>query len=251
MIKKMNIFIIVFCILISLSGISTKAEEPYEVSKYFPLDIGNKWVYQVYTLEEAMVEHTMATVVKAKEMLDGKEVYSVESNRPDGKHIFYYSLDRDGIKLHKAISGGRDTVFSPPITVLFQKSNPERNDSALVKIYDTSEEALRLNEALTEGKFEIKSEFEGTEDITVPAGKFEDCQKIYISISVEAKNFKTTVAQTDWYARGIGKVKETKLQKNWIAGSPELEERAMVEESESYSEIRLKEATIRGQKIGG
>lgn len=213
-------------------------DEPYDLSKYFPMDIGNRWVYQSFTLEgEEFLESTMIISVKSKEILDSKEIYLFESVF-NGKRplIFYYILDKEGIYLYKMVlENGYSNIFSPPLLV-FPKNvrlGQGSNLSTLIKTYDANDNLA------DEGTIEIKGEVEKVENITVPAGKFENCLKVSSSATVRSKKKSMFVIRSIWFAPGVGKIKE-------VEDIISYEE----ETKRSHSEIELKNAMIKEQKIG-
>lgn len=237
-----KIILIIFVSFISLSSSSLKAEEYYDISKYFPMDVGNKWEYGDYlkrcTQAGEMIEETHTVIsIKSKEMLDNKEVYLFEPDRDD-RPTFYYSLGKEGIYCHKVVDriNNMYTIYSPLILVLPNnlQLNKEYKAVVLAEIYDPN------GKLIVEGLIIGEVKFEGIEDITVPAGKFENCLKFSSSSSTHTiKTAVLNVTQTFWLAKDIGKVKEESSFKKFNE-----------ESYEQYNKMELKNAMIKGQKVG-
>lgn len=213
MIKKI-IFIIFFCLLAVLKSTDIVAEEA-NTSEYFPLNEGDSWTYETYiSAENGSLRGTTTMVVNSKEILDIMEVYPMESTGPDDeKNIFYYSVDKDTVYLHKIFKSGRYIEFSPPIRfpiVDLVRSNSKEEISAVVKMYATD------SQFIDQGTFEATVKFDGFENIDVPAGSFERCIKIFFLANYKIGNSEAEITRMTWVAKGIGKVKETEVEKYMV-----------------------------------
>lgn len=231
-----RLILIIFIFFISLSNASLKAEERYDISRYFPMDVGNEWVYvyKIYSTERGGVSEggTRVSSIQSKQILNGREIYLLQLEQ-DKKSIFYHSLGKEGVYLHKIAYEDECIVFSPPI-LLFPDTfefNQELKVSSSVRVYDS-------NGALTdEGIINGEVIVEGIEDITVPAGRFKDCLRTSFSLTRQLRTNLKTMTNTSWLAQGVGKVREKQTVTVYA------------EKETDCKEIELKRATIKGKKI--
>ena len=231
--KKSTLIILIFLIL--LSNASLKAEEYYDISQYFPMDVGNKWVYWTYSArgEEASGEGTRVSSIESKETLNGRDVYLFKMYQEAGS-IFYYSLDKRGIYLDKISEEDEYVIFSPPV-LLFPnnlKFNQKLKLSSSAKVYNSN--GKLIDKGTIKGEVIAKD----IEDITVPAGRFEDCLRIYSLLNYKLKRTLTVMTNTTWFAQNVGKIKEKHLATSYT------------EKETDYKESKLKRATIKGKTIG-
>jgi len=234
--KKITLSIIAATyVFICLIQPLSKADDSYEISKYFPIRVGNEWSYTLLeTKQVKSSERIMHSVIRTKDLLNGKDVYLFERDF-DRTPIFYYSLGKDGIYLHKVVKDEGSIVFSPA-AIVFPNNlqlNQEFEGSRTFVVYDIN------GNAVDGGMVTAKITFIGLEDITVPAGRFEDCLVISSLFILKAKRSSTVVLTTTWLAQDVGKVKEE-------------EELTEYNEtvSEIYTEIELKGGMIEGEIIG-
>ena len=235
MMKKVILSILVAYVFTCLIQPLVKADDSYEISKYFPIRIGNEWSYATSeTTQGKSSERIMHSVIRTKDLLNGKDVYLFERDF-DRTPIFYYSLGKDGIYSHKVVRDEGSIVFSPA-AIVFPNNlqlNQEFEDSRTFVVYDIN------GNVVDGGMATAKITFIGFEDITVPAGKFEDCLVISSLFILKAERSSTIVSTTTWLAQDVGKVKE----------KDELTEYNETV-SEMYTEIELKGALIEGKNIG-
>ncbi len=237
--KKIALSILAVCISICLIQPLLKAEDSYEISKYFPIGIGNEWRYTLSETGRGKPSgHIIHSVIRTKDLLNGKEVYLLEREMDktrdrDRNPIFYYSLGEEGIYLHKVAKDGGDIVFSQP-AIAFPDNlqlNQGFKDSRAFVVYDTDGNIVDRGMATAEIKFQ------GFEDVTVPAGRFEDCLVIFSFLKIKGSSM--VVITTTWLAQGVGKVKENEEITEYGGAV-----------SKIYTEIELTGGMIEGKNIG-
>lgn len=238
--KTPKLIIFFLYIFISLITPVSKAEEFYDLSKYFPLEVGYKWIYQIW-LERKDVPFedtgTIVSSVKSKERLEGLELYQVESAQYDIP-MTYYNLNEEGIWVHKIIYNSRYYIFSPPMRVLpkYVQLGQDHNASVLMEGFNF--EDRKISEA-ADCEVKLESKIEGLEDVTVPAGKFNDCIKISSLVVTKSSEGITIRKQISWLAKDVGKVKG--------------KETTTISADKVYEyevEMELKEGIIKEKKIG-
>jgi len=205
--KKLTFTILICCIFILLGKARLMAEDVYNISQYFPLEVDDTWVYRVTLIQDVgYSEYVAMSSIKEKSILDGREIYAFENNLNE-KPLFYYSKDGGGIYLHKIIEDESYSIFSPPGVFLTNQMqlNKENIFSGKAKLYDNK------GELIEEYKVEMKNKLDGIENITVPGGTFENCLRINSFTNFYKKRNTMTVEQTIWLAKNVGKVKEQNL----------------------------------------
>jgi len=205
--KKLIFIILVFYCFILLGKTQPRAEDAYNMSQYFPLNVDDTWIYKVTLIKDVgYSEYIAMSSIREKSILDGKDVYALENNLNE-KPLFYYSKAQDGIYLHKMVEDESYSVFIPPLPVFTDpmQLNKENIFSGKAKLYDND------GTLIEEYKVDIKNKLNGIESITVPGGKFEYCLKIDLGIKFYKKRNAMTVEQTIWLAKNVGKIKEQNL----------------------------------------
>ncbi|MBL7130659.1 MAG: hypothetical protein ISS45_04580 [Candidatus Omnitrophica bacterium] len=233
--KKVTLSILVAYVFTCLIQPLAKADDSYEISKYFPMNVGNKWAYSMCEIKQGKSsENIIHSVIQTKDLLNGKEVYLFE--RDIGRTpIFYYSLGKDGVYLHKIVKDDGDVVFSQPV-IAFPDNlqlNQEISGSREFKVYDID------GNVLDEGNATAKIRFGGFKNIIVPAGKFANCLEIESLFILKTKRFSSVILTTTWLAQDVGKVKEKEKVREYNGAI-----------SEIYTEIELKGGMIEGKSVG-
>ena len=146
-------------------------------SPYFPLKVGNRWVYRLgartATVRVTKREPVGKVPCARLEMTVGEEVHTEHlAVRPDG--VYRYRAD------------GQD--IEPPLC--FLKLPPKAGESWKVA-------SKTAGQAIT-GSFTLAEA-----DVTVPAGKF----RAVVVTSTDAQIAGLGVPVTDWFARGVGPVR--------------------------------------------
>ncbi len=143
------------------------------VKDYFPLEIGNKWVYTLETYGEKRPDNVF--IVTGKEKFDGVECIKVEqSEEIDGKlepeYISFYTKDEKGVYLHRWGDITKETkkiwwieVYKPPLMIL---SYPLKN----LKRWEWRDKKAVRNP--DKGKI-FTFDVVGEEEVEIPAGKFK------------------------------------------------------------------------------
>jgi hypothetical protein len=196
-------------IVVKLAGTGLQAPDNppdtgiLNISEYFPLGQGDTWTYR-----EEDNQLTTKTVsgtqkingVDAVKVIDEDGDYQLWTN---GNGIVWYKeYDADDIPG----CGWEQSIFSPPIHV----------SDLLVSVGSSYTSNTTLTQTDCTGKSSIASlsyEFtiEGIEDVTVPAGIFNDCLKIKGVIAVNGGT--QTQEITIWLAEGLGEVKSISIEK--------------------------------------
>lgn len=179
------------------------ADEPSDtgteflISEYFPLGQGDTWTYW-----EEDNELTVKTItgteningVDAARIIDEDGDYTLWTN--SNGLVWYKEYEADDIPG----CGWRQLVFSPPV----QTSDP------VVSVGSVYASASTLTETDCTGSSSAASvsyefRFDGTEDVTVPAGTFMNCLRIKGFLSIDGTPEANEM--TIWLAKGIGQVK--------------------------------------------
>lgn len=202
--KKLAFVVLLLCSLILAGNSRLLAEEAYNMFRYFPLDVDDTWIYQsLLVSQEETGEGISITSVKEKIVLDGQDVYVLEMDL-NTKPFFCYSANDQGIYLHKLIEGDCSSIFIPPMPFITNpmQLNKENTFSCKAELYDAQ------GEFVEEYKAEVSQKFEGLESVTVPMGRFDNCLKIKVTVSLNRKNHASRFEDTLWLAKDIGTVKE-------------------------------------------
>jgi hypothetical protein len=196
-------------IVVKLAGTGLQAPDNppvdgiFNIAEYFPLGQGDTWTYR-----EEDNQLTTKTVsgtqkisgVDAVKVIDEDGDYQLWTN---GNGIVWYKeYDADDIPG----CGWEQSIFSPPIHV----------SDLFVSVGSSYTSNTTLTQTDCTGKSSIASlsyEFtiEGIEDVTVPAGIFNDCLKIRGVIAVNGGT--QTQEITIWLADGVGQVKSINIEK--------------------------------------
>lgn len=223
---------LVICSMFMLSITNLRAEE-YETQDYFPLDVGNKWTYQIDSKKNDIENnYEESAAVMSKEELNGKKVYLYA---PDyvTTPILYLGLKQDGIYMYKIGMDKSYIMFSQP-----EKFLPDRPrigqklySTVSMKVYDAN------GSIIDEGSIQTKLAFYGAENVFIGSTKIENCLKFSrLSIIKSKKNLLIT-EEILWFAKHIGAIKEKhRLLNRRDGGTDRL-----------YSKKQLKHASIKGK----
>ncbi len=205
--KGLFFIILVSCSIIFLGQVRLSAQGSYDISQYFPLDTDDTWIYRAVIIQgREQIEELAVSTIKEKSIVNGKETYVLEINLNQNPR-FCYSVDSQGVYLHKMIEDDGYSIFTPPIPVFTNQMQPDKENtfSGKAKLYDNKDELIE------EYKIEATNKLEGVESITVPAGKFDNCLKVRIAANYYKKKHTTTTEETLWLAKNIGKIKEISI----------------------------------------
>jgi hypothetical protein len=210
------------------------------ISKYFPLETGNKWIYQSYVTREDGVEMSIPVTrsLKASEKAGGKEVFTleVESDRVED---LYISRDKDGLYYEKIKYKGMTLVFKPaayfiPARAGSRETEVRRNGT--VKMYNDR------NELVDQGSYMVGITSEGRQNLEVPAGAFRDVLKILVFLEITTSSQATEVTQEIYLAEGLGMIKVNRIDK--VVSLPKNEQITLF-----YQKDELESAIINGKEI--
>jgi len=168
----------------------------YDLREYYPLAEGNRWQYAITEMngsENILKEENM---VKGTEMVGDLNVTKLIYGENNYKLIMVFP---EGLRIYKDVEAEIIDIFDPPITTYFE--NGEKLSSAI--------QGSNSENSVVGGTITTVSALESTEDITVPAGTFENCLKF--SIEREEKissGWEESSLCKVWLAKGIGRVKE-------------------------------------------
>lgn len=164
---------------------------------YFPLAVGNTWVYKV----NSGIEFTLKVV--GKEVAGGRDCFVIEG----------YKGDKLSYREHRARVKGKDLgvdVFCAATDKIFEFSPPRiLLQSPLVKglrWFETSKVDLQGNAGKGVLAYSIEAEVVAEENLEVPAGKFR-CYKIKVNETNDGISFTSFW----WYSSGVGWVKKQYL----------------------------------------
>ena len=204
-------------ILVSvLQGCRSRNEEPLQ-SSYFPLAVGNRWVY------ESSESTAAAPVLESWEVFrqQGENAFSVRIKQPYAASTNLEEMfvtTTEGIK-HLGGQGRVDAEFASAAPRLFLKLPPEAG-------------ATWQNE---DGRYAITAI---DETVTVPAGTFTDC----VEVTYWTADGKATV--TSSYAPGVGMVQREE-RFSILGGIGNFDT-----PPEGRAVLQLKEWTIKSSEIG-
>lgn len=175
----------------------------FTMSEYFPLGQGDTWTYR-----EEDAELTVKTIsgteningVNAAKMIDEDGDYHLWTN--SNGIVWYKEYDADDIPG----CSWEQLIFNPPIIA----SGP------VVSVGSTSASNTTLTKTDCTGSSSTASvsyEFsiEGIENVTVPAGTFNNCLRIKGILTVNGST--ETSEMTIWLAKGLGEVKLINISK--------------------------------------
>ncbi|MBZ9577934.1 hypothetical protein KJA13_02760 [Patescibacteria group bacterium] len=166
------------------------------------MDVGFEWQYQGWHFLEGKKgsEINSVSAIASKEKLNNKEAYLFQPDK-DRFPIFYYSLEGEGIYLYKIKEADRYIICSSGLLFFPRRLQigREYNSYSKMQVYDTKDRLIE------EGIIEREVKLEGTEDISVPAGRFKNCLKISTFFVFKAKTA-LRITEELFLAKGIGNV---------------------------------------------
>jgi hypothetical protein len=179
---------------------------PYTTSEYYPLNQEDTWTTKSIRQEEGNTQEEIITqYISGTEKI--KAVFAVK--RMEGDAGSYDLItNSNGIQFYKSytISDGESTdLYSPAVMYAPPRISVGKRHSFKSTITHKESSGLKLTEKLT-GEMVV----EGIEDVTVPAGTFEDCFRIRMTrnLIVPKVNYSGYSQYTLWLAKGVGRIKE-------------------------------------------
>jgi len=166
-----------------------------DFNDYYPLAKGNRWKYVIIEKDQQAEEEI---IVEGVEDIDGLPVFKLSSGEND---YMLVTAQTDGFQVLKNYFYGTSEIFSPPKALYYV--NKEKSFSH-IKV--SGPEKNTRNGLIT-----VISQAKPAEDITVPAGNFKQCRKFSIRIDEKfsGSNRADSNFCTVWFAKGVGKVKES------------------------------------------
>ena len=196
MIRNTVLFIVLLCAFANVTN----------AQNYYPVDIGNTWVLE----STDGAERSTYTIEATDERFNGEQVRTLKiiaevlGTSTVNTSTFFIQVAEEGMKLHGIVAelgdifGVARVEFSPP-TVFFPPT------LQLGAIWETQGET----EANIVGPLTISSvnEVVAIEDVTTPAGTFEDCLKIRVRSKIIAALGISRSTSYQWLAPDQGPVK--------------------------------------------
>ena len=168
----------------------------YDMAEYFPLNQGDEWIYLNNFPYDGRLP--VKKVIDGTELVNGVETIKFENGD-------CYAMDSEGLKMYKWNEPGPMYLIFDPPRIIF----PAQFDvgetylgSISAKVYSSDDDTF-LDLTLTGNNTVI---LKSVEDVTVPAGTFKDCLKIYTYTTLLQDHFGGAIT-TEWYARNVGLIK--------------------------------------------
>jgi len=178
----------------------------YNPEDYFPLQQGNEWTY-AFTLNGNTLP-SLEVFIDGTDLVNGVETikYNMSSPVPNEYDYFCYTIDSEGLKQHKwywATFGTYSIFDSPRIEIPSNfKWGEVHEESLSYTTYNIDDNSLvgtfTGSETVT---------FESIEDVTVPAGTFNNCLKVSIALAATLGDWTQGFDEILWLAHGVGMVK--------------------------------------------
>jgi len=214
---------------------------PYDTSEYFPLGQGDTWTIRSIEQEGAEIDEDIDTWVilgteKIRGLLAAKRIegddgdYELITNTKGIQFYKDYEIDiEDGSAIEESID-----TYNPPIMYVPPRVSVGSRHSFKSTLTHKETSGFKVTAKIS-GEMIV----EGMEDVTVPAGSFQDCLRIKITRHLVAPKVKHEESSetTIWLAKGVGMVKE-------MGSDVEITE-GQVEEESSYTD-ELISATVGG-----
>ena len=159
---------------------------PYDVTDHFPLGGGDQWLYET---PEGVYTKTISGVLD----LFGV-TYAALVNQDQGD-IEYWRVAPEGLYQGGRYEPEQGTIgFNPALYIangLFASDSDSQTSTAY------------LDEETELGPLQFSWQFVGVETVTVPAGTFEDCMKLHVTVYMGGEPDEFYI----WAAKGVGIVK--------------------------------------------
>ncbi len=171
--------------------------------EYLPLVDGSRWTYRINGVSTETVR-----VLPGTKLINGIATKPIEISHDSDIDTSYYTSDENGVRYH----GDYDPLPPPEITSIL---NPPavyiRGIASVPEVVDSAGTASLIIPSISPTPFvfsyTMRSEVEGLETVTVPAGTFEAI-KITSTTHVfgysQGLSLEETFVETNWYARDLG-----------------------------------------------
>lgn len=185
----------------------------YNMIEYFPLGLGDTWTYLEddggYTTEIASGTETVDSII-AKKLEEAGE----------GDYILF-TMDSNGLNKYKDYETDdgmwKTILYEPPVHY-----SPAQVSIGTVQAYNSNATVLDSEGFSATGTVSGTATVEGIEDVTVPAGFFQECLRIktFTNTSFEGGTFSEISESTIWFANGVGIVRDTGTATSYMSGEP-------------------------------
>jgi hypothetical protein len=196
--------------VMTLWGVSAVA---YNMADYIPLNQGDEWIYSMsMTVEGGELEGEYGpmlskTAVNGTEVVSEVETVKLEKRTPaNSKKADYvcYVFDSEGLKDYKEYNvnyTGNIAVFEEGILIMPAQLDlgEVHQQSSPFKSYDANGNLISTDTG------NITNSIVAVEDVSTPAGTFQDCLKIESTQTVDSLTFRREANY--WRARDVGAVK--------------------------------------------
>lgn len=200
---------------------------PYDTSEYFPLGLSDTWTTREIQTEITQEGEQTDENIDTKAILGTEKIKGVDALKRGNPGSGSYDLmtNTSGIKVYKSYDADFEedvlveettNTYNPPVLYVPPRLSVGTRHS--FKSTVTSKSTLA-------GKAVIKWTgdmiVEGIEDVTVPAGTFNDCLRIKFveNRTVKGANHVESTEATRWLARGVGIVKQTETEIQFVDGT--------------------------------
>lgn len=174
----------------------------YKTAEYYPLAQEDTWTYRE-TEEDGEIDYD-TKIVRGTETIDGVVATKVLSGSDKYE---LRTVDSNGITLYKEYEvengGWVQMVFNPPLNLLPAEVSIGTKKTINSTMNHTNSEGETGTETIS-GETTV----EGIENVTVPAGTFNDCLKIKIKVTLTSPEETEIEEITMFFAKGVGMVKE-------------------------------------------
>jgi hypothetical protein len=193
-----------------------------DLREYYPLALGNMWVYQSKQFRaDGQTFYRLRTIVAADEVKVSDKATARRMADDRGRYSLI-SIEANRFRFYAENEGRGETKFAPPLTFFDANYTPGK---AYTQAHVVGDEALSSD-----------ATYFGVESASTPAGAFRDCLKLRFTTT---KPLGATTTTTRYLAKGVGLVKE--VQEIFSPAA---------QQSLRY-ETELLHGRIAGRKIGG
>lgn len=208
--------------------------------KYFPLQAGKSWQYQIVTQDMNMKKKYKRYVInKGSDKLNDQDVYAREIN---DVILVYFEKKEKGIRrvgikkkldINTQLEQVDHYVLGYPLEV-----GTQWQQETITGVLEVVIAPFRRHYALHAPVIMHYNITSLEENISVPAGRFTDCIKVEGEGKARAKadkslgNLKIKVKSSDWYCPEVGLIKSERIEST---DSPVLVEGSFLVELEKFS----------------
>ncbi len=174
----------------------------YEMEEFLPLRKGNRWLYSVAEGKD----HYQLTAYVSEEVVakNGRvvKVICTDNNLPQSVAEYTFLIKPRGIFILEESDSSGSKVFSPYVPYLIKLPLNKLNKSRFNFLF-----CDKINNCVS-GRGLIDLKLGAIEDVRGPAGFFKDCLRFdYVTEEFIGDSKSIINKCSDWYSRGMGKVK--------------------------------------------